>query len=73
MDPNANLQDALWIARALVMPEGGVERSEEETARLGMRLAELVVALDEWILKGGFLPRRWDPTVPKDIILGGSR
>jgi hypothetical protein len=25
----------------------------------GVRLAELVVALDEWIRKGGFLPYRW--------------
>lgn len=51
MDPNANLAEQLRLARD----------PEEWDHDSGTRLAELVVALDEWIRKGGFLPDAWKP------------
>jgi hypothetical protein len=45
MDPNTNLEQI----RALV-----AERIEA-----GDELVELVEALDNWITRGGFLPRDW--------------
>lgn len=55
MDPNANLKEQLEIARRLA------EREEDELlAETGPeRLAELVLALDEWLRAGGFLPAAW--------------
>ncbi len=50
MDPEANLKEALALAGMIV------RREESEDA---LRLAELLIALDEWIHKGGFLPARW--------------
>ncbi len=47
MDPNANLAEILQIIRA-----AGLEADHN-------RLAELIEALDEWIVNGGFLPERW--------------
>ena len=49
MDPDKCLKDALEIARASV-------ESDDESAR---QLADALLALDEWILLGGFLPARW--------------
>lgn len=49
MDPDANLDEALELAVVL-------ERYEDDDAR---RLAELVLALNEWISRGGFLPAAW--------------
>jgi hypothetical protein len=51
MDPNANLKEQLDIARKLLDDPIGEDDVD--------RLAELVVALDEWISNGGFLPKRW--------------
>lgn len=48
MDPNANLEEQLRLAEAIL------DEGEE-----GNRLAELVLALDEWIRRGGFLPEAW--------------
>lgn len=55
MDPTANLKEQLELAREFV----------DETVRYpdqlenAERLSELVLALDEWIRKGGFLPEQW--------------
>lgn len=51
MDPNATLEEMRALA---AQSEDGLGRSD--AARLG----ELVTALDEWLGKGGFLPREWD-------------
>jgi hypothetical protein len=56
MDPNANLAEQLQIARRL---------SEGHESPQAERLADLVIALDEWIRIGGFLPDAWD-TEPKE-------
>jgi hypothetical protein len=48
MDPEANLKEQLDIALR-------IEKGEVDLAG-AMRLAELVLALDEWRLNGGFDP-----------------
>ena len=57
MDPTANLKEQIELAQNWVE---WVDDSEppEEIAAIN-RLSELVLALDEWIKKGGFLPRQW--------------
>jgi hypothetical protein len=55
MDPNANLEEARRIADRLLNQDAEDGSDVED----GRRLAELVQALDEWIMKGGFLPRDW--------------
>lgn len=52
MDPNANLQEQLSIAKAILA-------DKQEHTFIGVRLAELVEALDGWITRGGFLPESW--------------
>lgn len=54
MDPEENLREQLWLARSLVEAESPKKESAQ-------RLAELVLALDEWLRKGGVLPRTWAP------------
>lgn len=49
MDPNANLKEQRELAEAILA-------LEEVDAT---RLAELVLALDEWIAGGGSIPDRW--------------
>jgi hypothetical protein len=57
MDPKANLNEQLTLARRFVrqsaeQPDEMVAFDEQEV----VRLAELVIALDEWQRKGGFSP-----------------
>ncbi len=65
MDPDANLQEQLEIARSVVrnieQREGNAmpDLSEAEIADAADRLAELILALDEWLRHGGFLPHPW--------------
>lgn len=55
MDPDANLKEQLKIAE--LMREGVSLAGDYPD-----RLVELVLALDEWIVKGGALPERWCAT-----------
>jgi hypothetical protein len=55
MDPTANLAESLRIANRMLDPE-----SESMDTGGAVRLAELVLALDEWIGGGGGLPQSWD-------------
>jgi hypothetical protein len=50
MDPTANLAEQLALAETLL---------EESIGDDADRLAELVLALHEWIVKGGFFPDQW--------------
>ena len=52
MDPNANLKEQLEIAARLI-------ESDDSDDREGARLGELVIALNEWIVRGGFVPSTW--------------
>jgi hypothetical protein len=55
VDPDANLKEQLELADSInKSAESGFESPDD-----AWRLAELVLALDEWIKKGGFLPQRW--------------
>ncbi len=60
MDPDINLRSQLARARGILQAVDDGMRVYEPDAE---RLAELVVALDEWITKGGFLPERWTKKV----------
>lgn len=53
MDPDANIREQLALARALVTEE---ERDSSDQATDADRLAELVLALDEWRRKDGYDP-----------------
>jgi hypothetical protein len=52
MDPSANLSEQLNLAETIV---GRLPFLDGD----GERLAHLVLALDEWLRKGGALPEPW--------------
>ena len=57
MDPDANLREQLRIAKRFMERESLNGDAEHD----GHRLAELVLALHEWIaVKRGFLPEPWE-------------
>lgn len=55
MDPDYNLFEQREIGKRLVDAAAGKVGSPDAT-----RLAELVLALDEWLSNGGALPSDWD-------------
>lgn len=57
MDPNANLTEQVRLAGEILDCCDDV--AESEASEGVQRLAELVLALDEWLKGGGFLPSRW--------------
>lgn len=58
MDPDANLREQREIAKRIVaLAETGED--DQQLGEEGIRLAELVLALDEWLTNGGFLPTDW--------------
>ncbi len=75
MDPTSNLLEQLMLARRIVAISEAVAQLQEsddsvaaadaikrlaaERTEAADRLAELVLALDEWARKGGALPERW--------------
>lgn len=56
MDPTANLEEQLRLAKRI---QDGVADGWAPD-----RLAELVLAPNEWIIGGGFLPRQWQGKGP---------
>ncbi len=60
MDPTANLREQLALARSLI-EQNDAEENDGGTVDVvdATRLAELVVALDEWMRGGGALPAQW--------------
>jgi hypothetical protein len=52
MDPNTTLEDILGCAADILDTE-----EEDDTV---IELAEKVVALHEWLSRGGFLPKKWE-------------
>jgi hypothetical protein len=56
MDPHANLAEQLCLANELAEAEVPLD---VEMSHKANRLAELVLALNEWMSKGGFLPGPW--------------
>ncbi len=60
MDPDANLSEQLELARSIIGEFDRPNDNPEIFMRIdAARLAELVIALDEWLSKGGFKPARW--------------
>lgn len=67
MDPDANLQEQRALATRIgARSDGGMHdgrtgdlRHDVDQMHDALRLAELVLALDEWIAGGGFLPATW--------------
>lgn len=53
MDPNANLYAQIKCATRILQASDVVSDD-------AIQLAELVIALDGWIRKGGFLPGQWE-------------
>lgn len=66
MDPTTNLQEQLALAHDLVGLQASAEALEalpaelQEVVEWAEQLAERVIALDEWLRRGGFLPRPWE-------------
>lgn len=57
MDPNACLEEI----RRLATQQRDADVAENNLSPSSVyRLAELVLALDEWLARGGFLPRTWE-------------
>ena len=58
MDPTVNIQEQLRIAGLIRECESG---GTEECGCVdhAARLADLVLALNEWIARGGALPAQW--------------
>lgn len=66
MDPNANLDELMERARDIMRWTDDPNRTETELPEdlerviiAGIRMSELLIALDEWIQNGGFLPNQW--------------
>lgn len=66
MDPNANLREQRELVQSIhalidgCNEDGTMTReSEESLMHDASRLAELVEALDTWIMRGGFIPDDW--------------
>ncbi len=63
MDPTANLTEVLEIAEEILTVDEQEWKEDPATVALvadnGVRLAELVRVLDDWIQRGGFLPQQW--------------
>ena len=57
MDPDANIAEQRKLAAALLNKPTSIMANDAEDQ--GRRLAELVLALDEWLSKGGFPPQAW--------------
>lgn len=56
MDPDANIKEQRGLARRII---ADVDRGVGASPNDAERLAELVLALDEWLQKGGF-PPQWN-------------
>lgn len=60
MDPDAALERLRELAAEIIGRTDGESYDYVEiTADLGDELAETFEGLDEWIKKGGFLPKDW--------------
>lgn len=82
MDPNANLEEQLYLSSQMKKILDGVKHdgvmNADERADLiskGLRLTELIEALDHWITGGGFLPSRWTVSIgtPGGLYVGKDR
>lgn len=71
MDPDANLEALLERARTIIqtIDAGSGEGIDRDVVvDLAGEVAELVVALDEWLRKGGALPNEWSKVAWKNGV-----
>lgn len=61
MDPNENLREQLRIAAWIADADGG----DPDVEFYANHLAQLVIALNDWISRGGFLPAAWRKEDPE--------
>ncbi len=61
MDPDANLAEQRNLVYVLLAERNTIANSYA----LGLRLAQLVDALDGWIVANGYLPASWRPDEPE--------
>ena len=57
MDPNETLRQILNLAPVILAADFA---TDDDTIAAGHELAGLVMDLHAWIIKGGFLPDRWE-------------
>lgn len=58
MDPTTNLRKQHELAH-LIIKEIDTHDNPRDLTQHANELAELVIALDEWIKRGGFMPAQW--------------
>lgn len=56
MDPDANLREQMKIAKKISQTGYDNFAAYQDDAE---RLAELVISLNNWIVGGGFYPKKW--------------
>jgi hypothetical protein len=63
MDPDGNLKEQreiiTWMREQEKKPESEIMANADLVAEKSDRLVDLVEALDQWITRGGFLPKEW--------------
>lgn len=59
MDPNEALKNILHLAKKVQDDDSEFDDAEKLIYMAG-DLADAVVALDAWLVNGGFLPQRWE-------------
>jgi len=62
MDPNATVKEAVELAKQITE---AIDNDRQVDSADADRLAQLVIALDTWLRKGGFLPDAWQYYVPR--------
>lgn len=63
MDPDRALRRITELASRLV--QGDPEQLEwDRLVTLATELAETIIALDEWLRRGGFQPSAWNRALP---------
>lgn len=58
MDPDECLRQLLQLAEQAI-EEADMDDNEDAIDPLAVEMAEYIQALDSWLIKDGFLPRRW--------------
>lgn len=74
MDPNANLKEQLHLAGKMITfppldQAGPGPYKAMEFQADAVRLAELTIALHQWLINGGFLPTEWEKNRPQPPII----
>lgn len=63
MDPNANWKETVSLAHSIQEKADNYDEAQMKKYQIvddALRLAELVIALEEWLAKGGFPPKAFE-------------